>query len=99
MPGMILKNGTSVALLSYFDAEKSRVRLKVRVSSEATEFEVPLLEILEEACSLEAHYSDKKHEVYRAMYLHLRNLTCYFERRSDEFLANFRAEELKGEIL
>lgn len=99
MPGMILKDGASVELLSYFDSEKSKVRFKVRVSKETTEFEVPLLELLEEACSLEAHYSDKKHEVYRAMYLHLRNLTCYFERRSDEFLANFRAEELKDEIL
>lgn len=99
MPGMTLKNGDSFELLSYFDAEKSKVRFKVRVSSEATEFEVPLLELLEEACSLEAHYSDKKHEVYRAMYEHLQKVGCYFRARSNELWCGLTAQEFKDEIL
>lgn len=99
MPGMTLKDGASVELLSYFDSEKSKVRFKVRVSKETTEFEVPLLEILEEACALEAHYSDKKHEVYRAMYEHLQKVGCYFRARSNELWCSSTAQGFKDEIL
>lgn len=105
MPRVILKDGECINLAIEFDAELKKLAFKAGARGEhAWDFEVPLIDALEEACfsnmpASSREYMEERFKIYTAMYEHLKRLSRYFYSRSCELSSSLTSLDMKERIL